>query len=173
MPRSAERPAAAHVDVRIDEMPARPAAYFEQSAPVAPAPVVREDGPFVPPVAEQPMRQPRLPQIDDLPPHIRDQIRAHQAGAVPPPPPSDQRRRTLLERLAAFGSSRDEGAPAAPPPPAPRPVSPAALDYAKRAVPPMQRAQPTLDQHGRAMPVARSHEEDQLEIPAFLRRQSN
>jgi cell division protein FtsZ len=31
----------------------------------------------------------------------------------------------------------------------------------------------TLDDHGRAVPQAGHHEDDQLEIPAFLRRQSN
>jgi cell division protein FtsZ len=47
--------------------------------------------------------------------------------------------------------------------PRPEPVS----DYAKR--PAAQR----LDQHGRQSPVHNSSEEDQLDIPAFLRRQAN
>jgi cell division protein FtsZ len=47
-----------------------------------------------------------------------------------------------------------------------RPLSPEASLYAPR------RGQ--LDDHGRAAPQARmSQEDDQLEIPAFLRRQSN
>jgi cell division protein FtsZ len=178
MPRSIERPAAEHADIRIEEMPAKAAAYYDQPAPAPVAPAVRTA--FVPPAAEQPMRQPRLPQIDDLPPHIREQIRAHQAG-LPLQQPIDQRRRTLLERLAAFGSSREEAprpasvAPPAPPvAPAPRPAAPA--DYAKRAAMPAPapaRAPKGLDQHGRTTPSPRSYEEDQLEIPAFLRRQSS
>jgi cell division protein FtsZ len=45
-------------------------------------------------------------------------------------------------------------------------------DYAKRPV--IQRPAPQgLDQHGRPAPVHNSVEEDQLEIPAFLRRQAN
>ncbi|PLU83960.1 hypothetical protein BMJ22_00670, partial [Sinorhizobium medicae] len=46
-----------------------------------------------------------------------------------------------------------------------RPLSPEASLYAPR------RGQ--LDDHGRAAPQMRSHEDDQLEIPAFLRRQSS
>jgi cell division protein FtsZ len=45
-------------------------------------------------------------------------------------------------------------------------------DYAKRPV--IQRPAPQgLDQHGRPAPVYNSVEDDQLEIPAFLRRQAN
>jgi cell division protein FtsZ len=98
---------------------------------------------------------------------------------------------SLLQRLAAVGLGRREpeaeeplpssrGAPGAPMPaqpaaerlagrPQPRaesrpdPVS----DYAKRAAP------QGLDQHGRQAPVHNRSEEDQLDIPAFLRRQAN
>jgi len=45
----------------------------------------------------------------------------------------------------------------------PDPVS----DYAKRAAP------QGLDQHGRQAPMHNRSEEDQLDIPAFLRRQAN
>jgi cell division protein FtsZ len=40
-------------------------------------------------------------------------------------------------------------------------------EYARRAAP------QGLDPHGRPAPVHNSPEEDQLDIPAFLRRQSN
>jgi cell division protein FtsZ len=40
-------------------------------------------------------------------------------------------------------------------------------EYAKRGVP------QGLDQHGRAAPVHNPVDDDQLEIPAFLRRQAN
>lgn len=181
MPRSVERPVAAHPDVRIDEVVQRPA-YFEPPVEQARVPV-QQAAPtaFVPPAPEQPMRPARMPQIDDLPPHIRDQIRAHQAGqATGAVATTEQRRRTLLGRLAAFGSSRSAEEPkptpaaAQLPPPvapaAPRAPAPAHADYAKRPAAPRQQG---LDQHGRAAPVQRSFEEDQLEIPAFLRRQSH
>ncbi len=183
-PRSVERPAAIHTDVRIDAIAPRAVAYHEPVAEAAMprvAPQAAETAAFVPPAPEMPMRAARLPQIDDLPPHIRDQIRAHQAG-IAAPATTEQRRRTLLERLAAFGTSRTEDkAPAAPSPapsapPAPRPAAPPAhAEYARRPAAPVAGPRPhSLDAHGRAAaPTPRSLEEDQLEIPAFLRRQSN
>jgi cell division protein FtsZ len=47
-----------------------------------------------------------------------------------------------------------------------RPAEPVS-EYARRAAP------QGLDAHGRTAPVNNSAEEDQLDIPAFLRRQAN
>jgi cell division protein FtsZ len=97
-----------------------------------------------------------------------------------------------LQRLAAVGlGRREEDAqprqqapvaqraappmPKAPPlPPIARPQEPRSeqqvSEYAKR---PVQRPAPQgLDEHGRQAPVNNSAEDDQLEIPAFLRRQA-
>ena len=173
--------------------------------PPAPEPVrhdYHDAGPFIPPAPQQPQRAQRMPQIEDLPLPVQQQIRAQRGdgGMAEPQGGSDTKRRTLLERLASFGMSRqDEVAAAAPqrqpaPPQAPRlPQAPAAYapqqahaprppqapqggEYAKR--PSLQQPAPRhaggpTDQHGRALPPARSFEDDQLEIPAFLRRQSN
>ena len=181
-------PAPAQPDlVHLAELPQQPAAYYPPHQPAAPAPepqVAR--APYVPPVAEQPIRPQRMPNIEDLPLPIQDQLRAYRAGEQQPATGNavEQRRRTLLERLASFASSREEAAKTAPrepqatmPRPAPvaqpqaRPAQqPAAhAEYAKRPV--QQRAAGSLDHHGRPAP-ARSAEEEQLEIPAFLRRQS-
>jgi cell division protein FtsZ len=147
-----------------------------------------EPGPFIPPAPESPMIRPqRMPQIDDLPLPAQNQIRA-QRGEIPPDQHSEAKRRTLLERLAAFGMSRQEE-PAPMPQPANRlPAAPQAsqhyraaqpnavhAEYGKRAPAPAPASrvhQQSLDQHGR-LPQQRSVEEDQLEIPAFLRRQSS
>ncbi len=160
-----------------------------------------DQGPFIPPAPVMPQRAQRMPQIEDLPLPVQHQIRAQrgEAGASEPPQ-TDTKRRTLLERLASFGMSRQDEVAAAPPPraslPAPPPRMPQApvqyappqqshaprpqpgpppSDYGKRPVAqPMNRhPQAPTDQHGRASPPARSFEDDQLEIPAFLRRQSN
>ncbi|MDR3407017.1 MAG: cell division protein FtsZ [Methylovirgula sp.] len=144
-------------------------------------------GPFIPPAAESPIVRPqRLPQIEDLPLPAQKQIRAQRGEPVEPLPAID-RRKTLLERLAAFGVSRQEEPRHAAPParePAPRIAAPAPrlaqpsgvhAEYGKRAPqqPSPRQVQAALDAHqGRAAP-ARSIEEEQLEIPAFLRRQSN
>jgi cell division protein FtsZ len=139
-----------------------------------------EPGPFIPPAAESPIvRAQRMPQIEDLPVPAQKQIRAQRGEPIEP-----AHRKTLLERLAAFGVSRnDEPRPVAPvreparvAAPAPRIAQPSALhaEYGKRVMQPAPRqVQAALDAHqGRAAPP-RSIEEDQLEIPAFLRRQSN
>jgi cell division protein FtsZ len=93
---------------------------------------------------------------------------------------------TLLQRLATVGFGRREEAPThvqPPPTPAPRAapeaprpqMSPVHAEYAKRPATPQgyRPAQGQLDPQGRIAPASRSMEEDQLEIPAFLRRQAN
>ncbi len=160
---------------------APPQSYYP--APAEPASVeqpMRAPGPFVPPVAEQPVRQPRIPQIDDMPPHVQQQW--HEArngsptGAVSA---VEVRRRSLLERLTSFGASREDAgrtqvepqmarpAPVAQPQARPAQPSLAHAEYAKRPANQPARA----DNYGRVAP-ARPSEEEQMEIPAFLRRQS-
>jgi cell division protein FtsZ len=163
---------------------APPQSYYP--APAEPAPVeqpVRAAGPYVPPAAEQPVRQPRIPQIDDMPAHVQQQWHeARASGQGNAVSAVDQRRRTLFERLTSFASSREETArtqvepqmarPAPVAQPQARPAQPAAshAEYAKR--PAAQPARPAgADSYGRVGP-ARPTEEEQLEIPAFLRRQS-
>ncbi len=168
-------------DVTIRAIPPRPT-YFAEAAPEEeyvedeqPAPSV-----FIPPQAERPAsRAPRMPRIDELPMPAQNEIRA-QRGELPEP---EKRRMTLLQRLAAVGLGRRENEePKAEPKPSrsvlperpaqrmprneprgPEPVS----DYARRQGP------QGLDVHGRAAPAPRDPDEDQLDIPAFLRRQAN
>jgi cell division protein FtsZ len=60
--------------------------------------------------------------------------------------------------------------PARQPPRMPDPVS----EYARRPQQPAPAAPQGLDMHGRpALPVHKAVDDDQLEIPAFLRRQAN
>ncbi|HEX8664499.1 MAG TPA: cell division protein FtsZ, partial [Beijerinckiaceae bacterium] len=152
--------------------------------------------PFIPPQADRPVRAARMPEIHDLPPHVHTQVRASRGeteASVAAAP--EHKRMTLLQRLATvgFGGGRKEEAAPAPmpaeapplpmpaalapaaPEPAPRPApSPAHAEYAKRpAAQGYRPAQGSLDPHGRAVPPQRSIEEEQLEIPAFLRRQAN
>jgi cell division protein FtsZ len=88
----------------------------------------------------------------------------------------ETKRMTLLQRLAAVGLGRREEqdlphvtAPAAEP--APAAVAAIPVEAPRRPVvqAPPRAAQGQLDSHGRVQ--ARSIEDDQLEIPAFLRRQ--
>ena len=143
-----------------------------------------EAGPYIPPAPEGPVQRPqRMPQIEDLPMPVQNQIRQQYTSGDQ----AEVKRRTLLERLAAFGMSRDETPAPAPeqrPMPqlgyqpqqfarAPAPAG-AHSDYAKRPTAPMPRpASASLDPHGRMAPQPRQNDEDQLEIPAFLRRQTS
>ncbi len=174
----------------VQLQPAAPTHHFVE--PVA-APQMEEvetyaEGPFVPPAPENPKIRPqRMPQIEDLPLPVQKQIRAQQVQAEPV---HETKRRTLLERLTAFGMSRQEDAVPAVPQREPthmpthvpaqiphqtavptRQPSSVHAEYGKRAAH-VARTQQPLDPQGR-MIAARPMEDDQLEIPAFLRRQSN
>jgi cell division protein FtsZ len=186
----AAMPVAPAAPVMPDEVEVRPAA---PKPVVYPEPMAarQEDEPieqeFIPPAPEQPtLRQPRMPQIDELPPIAQSQLRAHRGEASPAVHPAETRRRSLLEKLAAFGISRhEEAAPAPAPraiaPPMPLPVAakpaPSALhaEYGRPQPRPTapRPAQGALDPLGRVAARSGPTDDDQLEIPAFLRRQSN
>lgn len=180
-------------DVTIRPMQPKPSLFLEpaepKAAPEAPAPTA-----FIPPTPERPAnRGPRMPRIDELPVPAQNELRVMRGEASPAEPPQKQRM-GLLQRLASvgLGGRREEEAqetqalqpprprmgpvpqaPARPmqPRPAPRPPeqsrpSEPVSEYARR--PPHQ----GLDPLGRQAPVHNSSEEDQLDIPAFLRRQA-
>jgi cell division protein FtsZ len=185
-------------DVMIQPIPPKPSLFPEQSAaPAAEPPLPRT---FIPPAPERTGNRPRrMPGIDELPLPAQAELRAkrgEQGEAEPPERPKVG----LLRRLAAVGLGRREeeeeaqkpavtrrpmpanrppAQGAAPLPPAPRPAPPPPLprgaepvsEFAKR--PPHQ----ALDPHGRQgpvqAPVQNPVQEDQLDIPAFLRRQSS
>jgi cell division protein FtsZ len=190
----APTPITAIEDVTIRPITPKPTLFVEpaaeERAEIA-APPATPERPFIPPQAERPVsRAPRMPRIDELPIPAQNQIRARQAEAAAAP---EKPRQSLLQRLASVGLGRreDEARPAPAPapaaqrvtPPMPKappmpPLAPQAVrpesisDYAKRPV--TQRPAPQgLDHHGRTAPVHNSVEDDQLEIPAFLRRQAN
>ncbi len=195
---AAEAPAPAPItaieDVTIRPITPKPTLFVEPAAEdhieAAPPPAAPEK-PFIPPQAERPLvRAPRMPRIDELPIPAQNQIRARQAETAAAP---EKPRQSLLQRLASVGLGRreDEARPASAPAPAAQRVAPpmpkappmpplapqasrseSISDYAKRPV--IQRPAPQgLDHHGRPAPVHNSVEDDQLEIPAFLRRQAN
>jgi len=189
-PSMAETAATAAVAAALEDVTIRPIApkptLFEPQ-PLKPAAQAEPTMPkvFIPPQAEKPAsRAPRMPRIDEFPPHAQPALRAQQAQASEPAAtaedPADKPRMSLLARLASVGLGRREEAhheeperasvrqPMPPLPERPRPaprVEPVS-EYAKRGVP------QGLDQHGRPAPVHNHDADDQLEIPAFLRRQA-
>jgi cell division protein FtsZ len=164
-------------DVTIRPITPKPSLFVE--------PVMAEPSPqdmptaFIPPQPEV-ARAPRMPRIDELPVPAQNQIRA-QRGEVEETGPEKQRM-TLLQRLAQVGLGRRDDAAATeqgperqqlPPLPQRQPVRmpDPVSEYAKR---PSAPAPQGLDIHGRqALPVQKPVDDDQLEIPAFLRRQAN
>ncbi len=177
-------PQAAH-DVIIRPLGPKPTLFMDSPASGPEQPEHPEPEAFIPPQPERmPARGMRMPRIDELPIPAQNEIRARRGELSKEHP--EKRRMTLLQRLAAVGLGRredEEEAPVAPrtapslPPAAERPPGrPAARtesrqepvsEYAKRPAP------QGLDQHGRQATVHNRGEEDQLDIPAFLRRQAN
>lgn len=155
-----------HADVQITRVAQQP-----YHAP-APAPQVRQapaptQQMYIPPAAEQPQSR-RMPSIDDLPIPGQNLLRGQQPLEQEP----ETKRRTLLERLANFGMSRADELRAHHVPQQPQIAPP--QGYAQQKPAPVHaeyapRPQQPRPADGRALPRP---EEDQLEIPAFLRRQS-
>ena len=179
-------------------MPARPAPqpapiYSELEPAYGLEPLeeseAESDAPFMPPLPEAPARMPR---VEDFPPVAQRQMEAHKRTTVAVPQHEDRGPMSLLRRLASVGLGRREEAPAEDhrqPPPVQRPVTrqgqpqqrqippqPRAAVPGARSVkneqPPYRPQQGDLDPHGRGVPAQRPLD-DELEIPAFLRRQAN
>ena len=175
-------------DVTIRPLGPKPSLFID---PAASEPEAEEPEAFIPPAPERaPPRAMRMPRIDELPMPAQNEIRARR-GELPPEQHPEKRRMSLLQRLAAVGLGRHEeeeqeqappvvpvrrpsgspqpGAERLPGRPSPRPDSrqEPVSEYAKRSSP------QGLDQHGRQASVHNRVEEDQLDIPAFLRRQAN
>jgi cell division protein FtsZ len=170
-------------EVSIRPMPMKPSLFEPASGETAQAepPLPKA---FIPPAPDRvAVRAPRMPRIDELPLPAQNQIRAQRGAEIENHP--EKQRLTLMQRLANGLARRNEEAEA---PQAPRmapavpqferPIRPTARnpegrpddpvsEYARRSAP------QGLDPHGRTAPVHNSAEEDQLDIPAFLRRQAN
>ncbi|MTH97923.1 cell division protein FtsZ [Roseibium sp. RKSG952] len=181
----------------------QPVVDFEEEAPQVQAHAEPEpvNKPYIPPVAEQHTPAPRMPRVEDFPPIAQREFMAQQSPAEPaqqevadaepavaqPVPPhheAEEERRPmgLLRRLANGLGRREEEevheeepqAQRAAPVQAPRP---AAVQTPAAPRVPQQRpvnhgAAGQLDTTGRVSPKAQADDE-QLEIPAFLRRQAN
>jgi cell division protein FtsZ len=157
-------------DVVLTPAQPRQAVAYEAPAPQQPfyeEPV--EQGAFIPPQAERAMRPARMPRIDELPVPAQNQIRASRGEE-----PSHEHKPSLIQRLATIGFGRREEpqhAPAETRQEAPRqPMSSVHAEYARRPMPPQAQRPPQAPMA--PAPRAQS-EDDQLEIPAFLRRQAN
>ncbi|PVE25343.1 cell division protein FtsZ [Microvirga sp. KLBC 81] len=152
-------------DVVLTPAQPKPAMAYEPAPkqPVYEEPAMEDS--FIPPQAERAMRPARMPRIDELPIPAQNQIRASR-GEIDP---VQEHKPSLIQRLATMGFGRREEPQHAPVEQAPRQeaprqqMSPVHAEYARRPAPQAQRP----------APAQRGMEDDQLEIPAFLRRQAN
>jgi len=159
------RPAAPQPAPVQHMQPAHAAPAVSQPAPRMAQPAYQQPAaPAVSPV----MAPVRMPKVEDFPPVVKAEM-DHRTQPVQHVQ-EERGPMGLLKRITNSLGRREEddvAAEAAAPAPAPqqrRPLSAEASLYAPR--------RGTLDDHGRAAPQVH-HEDDQLEIPAFLRRQSN
>jgi cell division protein FtsZ len=165
-------------DVVLTPAQPKPAMAYEAPAvqqPQAYDEEALEQGAFIPPQAERAVRPARMPRIDELPMPAQAQMRARSGEPVP----SQEQKPSLIQRLATIGFGRKdephhgpaEQQPAQRPAPQAQPApSSVHAEYAKqRPAPQGYRPAPSP----LAAPVQRHMEDDQLEIPAFLRRQAN
>jgi cell division protein FtsZ len=190
-------PAATIEEVTIRPLAPKPT-LFAESAEEFHAPPAPESKAFIPPQPERVQnRGPRMPHIDELPLPAQAQLRAryaqaNQETAVEKP------RLSLLQRLASVGLGRireetpeapvevrpqarpigrapERQPPQAQPVPRPQEIRPEPVsEYGRRPAAPRPAPQ-GLDLHGRPAPLPghTTIDDDQLEIPAFLRRQAN
>jgi len=173
-------------EVSIRPMPAKPGLFGELSDNETPA-VVEPTLPkaFIPPQPERPMGRgaPRMPTFEELPVPGQNEFRALRGEPVGVEHP-EKRRLTLLQRLAAVGLGRREdeldhksynrpaesvrvGHERKPPRGLARPPESRGPDSASEHV------KRSPDVHSRTAPAHPQPDEDQLDIPAFLRRQIN
>jgi cell division protein FtsZ len=143
-----------------------------QQAPVMAQPAIRPAAPAPAPEIRTVAEQTRMPRVEDFPPVVKAEM-DHRAQPAAPAH-EDRGPMGLLKRITNSLGRREEeehvnadmtsSAPVAASQQR-RPLSPEASLYAPR------RGQ--LDDQGRQIPQSRASDEGELEIPAFLRRQSN
>ena len=179
----------------IEEVTIRPIqpkpSLFPDTPPPAEPQAYEQPASFIPPAPERALRPQRMPRIDELPLPAQRELQARR-GELPAEEHPEKRRMSLLQRLASVGLGRGkeeqqaseppsnmrpvirqmprmaERQPARPAPRAPEARMPEPVsEYAKRPV------HQGLDLHGRQAPVHNQPDDDQLDIPAFLRRQAN
>ena len=148
--------------------PAQPQVAFAAAQQVAQQAVQRE--------LPQPSvaAAPRMPRVEDFPPQVKAEVEAKAH-------PADHEERGpmgLLKRLTNGLTRREEEParlePAHPREPRLRQVAPEARRLAPHDAQLYAPRRGQLDDHGRlAAPARQAQDEDQLEIPAFLRRQAN
>jgi cell division protein FtsZ len=157
--------------------PVSPAPMAARSQPMAPVQVKPKVEPMPEPEPEVEMEEyeeapvavrataPRMPAPEDFPPIAQKQIAAQQNRIEHIAEHAARKKKSIFERLANVGLGRKDDPVPAPKEPsmsvqAQRAPAPQPQRQAPAPTPPVSHVDPGLD-------------DDQLEIPAFLRRQAN
>jgi cell division protein FtsZ len=178
---------ASYGDVTVRPIASKPSLFPDHDVARVETPEPATPETFIPQAAERPpARAPRMPKFEELPMPAQAEIRQARGETEEEHP--QKTRMSLLQRLANVGlGRRDEeseppiaaraSGPSMPPMPERKPQRTVAQqiashepvsEYARRPAP------QGLDVHGRPAPVAATPQgDDHLDIPAFLRRQSN
>ena len=162
-PQAAQRPAAVQpVRPAAPTQPVAPAGDLSRELETAVASAVNDDA--------TPAGGSTMPRIEDFPPQVQATVRSSAHGYPSSGLPHDERTPMgLLNRLTKGFQRREDGEieaegtshPTATVQSAPLPVQPKGAHSGQ------------IDPHGRAVPAApKMSQEDELEIPAFLRRQN-
>jgi cell division protein FtsZ len=187
---AAVAPQQTYGDVTVRPIAPKPSLFPDHDVARIETPEPATPETFIPQAAERPpVRTPRMPKFEDLPMPAQAEIRQARGETEEEHP--QKTRMSLLQRLANVGlGRRDEeteppiaarasgpAMPTMPPLPERKPQRSVAQqiasqepvsEYARRPAP------QGLDVHGRPAPVAATPQgDDHLDIPAFLRRQSN
>jgi cell division protein FtsZ len=171
-PRPAPVQAAAPAPVFSRAVPQPEPQMQQPAAPVfEPAPIQHEARvePSLMASVRMEAEQLRMPKVEDFSPVVKAEIE-HRAGVTPPAHAEERGPMGLLKRLtSSLGRKEEEHVAPADMPSASsqqrRPLSPEASLYAPR--------RGNLDDQGRQVPAQPRSQEEEFDIPAFLRRQSN
>ncbi|MCA3556407.1 cell division protein FtsZ [Aestuariivirga sp.] len=127
-------------------------------------PLLRLSAAAIPERSPTPAARVRMPAIEDFPPQVKKQIEAQQTRIETIAAQAEKKKPGLFQRLASVGLGRKDDPASAPREPSialqPAPQRPAIQPRAHAPAPQAHHNEQHLD-------------DDQLEIPAFLRRQSN
>ena len=152
---------------------AAPQPVAQHQPEVHAAPVAQQVAPLQPAREPAPAAQaPRMPRVEDFPPMVQGKIEP----SARPVDAEDRGPLGLLKRITSGLTRRDDDVARVEPvqtrEPKLRQPAPEARRLQDSQIYAPRRGQ--LDDHGRLAPQPRAaHEDDQLEIPAFLRRQAN
>ena len=157
-PAAQAEPEQAEIAAEEEEIAAEAGDEFEIAAAAAPQPAPR-------PVMANPQPRPRMPSQEDFPPIAREAMARDNSKMEQVAQAATTKRKGLLERLASVGLGvrREEDKPAA------REVQEPVMQHRE----PQPAAAPKGNVHPLQTAIDPSLDDDQLEIPAFLRRQSN